>query len=228
MPTRVLIGLLAVLFVTGLGFAAQAQQEFAPPQGKGRVVVMLSGIDGARPYEGEARRVAKLGYDVILIDSTSIPRDSAPDVVRAAIAKALNMPHALPGKVALVGYFLGGGRALQSAQLSEAVAAVIVWYPATTAILDQDKWTAAIQVPILMFAGEDDVKTIGSGSSILCCSVNNARTLAAKTAAAGKPFELVTYPATAHGFIAGNAAYKSASYADASKRMDAKLAQALQ
>jgi len=73
---------------------------------------MLSGIDHAPPYEGEARRVAKLGYDVVLVDSNSIPRDSAPDVVRSYVENALKLPYALPGKVAVVGYSLGGGRAL--------------------------------------------------------------------------------------------------------------------
>jgi len=107
------------------------------------------------------------------------------------------------------------------------VAVVIAWYPATTAILDQDKWSMTIQVPILMFAGEEDTYKVSSGSSILCCSVTTARGLATKAAAAGKPFELVTYPSTKHGFILGHGGYNPASYADASKRMDARLAQTL-
>jgi dienelactone hydrolase len=223
---RPIVGSLGLLLATGLGLPAHAQQEFPPPQGKGRVVLMLSGIDRARPYEGEAKRVAKLGYDVILVDATTIPRDSAPDLLRTQIDKALKMPHALPGKVALVGYSLGGGRALQAAGMADQVALIVAWYPAVTAIVNQDQFASNLTVPILLFAGEDDKKTISDSSAVLCCSASLARALAAK--AAGKQLELITYPGTAHGFIAGHPAYKASSYDDASKRMDAKLGQSLQ
>jgi dienelactone hydrolase len=220
------IASLWALLLLCAGFGVQAQQEFPPPQGKGRVVLVLSGIDGAPPYEGEARRIAALGYDAILIDANTIPRDSAPAVMKAYIDKALAMPHALPGKVAIVGYSLGGGRGLQAAAMPAEVAVIIAWYPATTAIAHQGEYVKTLQVPVLMFAAEDDKQWINPASQILCCSIANARALAGL--AVGRPLELVTYRSTAHGFIAGKPAYNAQSYADASKRMTTKLAQYLQ
>jgi len=46
-------------------------------------------------------------------------------------------------------------------------------------------------------------------------------------AAAGRPFELVTYPNTQHGFIYGGGHYNAQAYADAMQRAAAKLAQYL-
>ena len=48
--------------------AAHAQQEFPPPQGKGRVVVVISGATGEARYESVAGQIARLGYDAILFD----------------------------------------------------------------------------------------------------------------------------------------------------------------
>jgi dienelactone hydrolase len=209
----------------GLASPVQAQQEFSPPQGKGRVVLVLSGADYAPPYEQEARRIAGLGYDAVLIDSTTVPRDTAADVLRTHIQKALQMPHAQPGKVALVGYSLGGGRALQASFMSDEVAVVIAWYPATTAILDRAGFIRNIRVPILMFAGESDRKM--TTATVQCCAIATARALATAAATAGKPFQLVTYPYTDHGFIDGHPNYNPEAYRDASHRMAATLAEYL-
>ena len=59
--TRLIHGTIAMIFVTlftGIAALAQAQSEFPPPQGKGRIVVVVSGKSGAAHYEppGEADR----------------------------------------------------------------------------------------------------------------------------------------------------------------------------
>jgi hypothetical protein len=213
-----------MVFTTCFALPAAAQREFPPPQGKGRVVLVLSGMDGEGAYVEEARRIAGSGYNAVLIDSNKIPRDNASDVLRAYIHKALQSSHSLPGKVGIVGYSLGGGRALQAAHMADAVAVIVAWYPATTAIMNQAEFVKGLQVPTLMLAAEDDRQTISPASPIQCCAIATARTLAAM--AAGRPLELASYPNTAHGFINGKF-YNAPSYADASRRMTAKLEQYL-
>jgi dienelactone hydrolase len=75
-----------------------------------------------------------------------------------------------------------------------------------------------LQVPVLMFAGEQDHY---KG----CCLIDTAHKLAAAASAAGKPFELVTYPRTDHDFIPGSKNYNADSYNDALQRMTARLKQ---
>jgi dienelactone hydrolase len=127
------------------------------------------------------------------------------------------MPHALPGKAAVVGFSLGGGMALYYAsQWPDLVAGVVAWYPATTFIKDVPGFAARLKVPVLMFAGEKD--TFRN-----CCLVENARNLAAAAKAAGQPFELVTYPKTDHDFVKDGAHYNADSYKDAFQRTSARL-----
>ena len=64
---RLVAVIAAAACVVGAG-AAQAQQEFPPPQGKGRVVVLASGLKGPGQIAPEARALAQQGYDVVLFD----------------------------------------------------------------------------------------------------------------------------------------------------------------
>ena len=75
----------------------QAQQEFPAPQGKGRVVVVVSGHDGAAAYTGFAAQIAQLGYDAVLFDANNIAGNESA-ALRAAIQQAQQMPHAIPDK----------------------------------------------------------------------------------------------------------------------------------
>jgi|HubBroStandDraft_2_1064218.scaffolds.fasta_scaffold280068_2 dienelactone hydrolase len=193
-----------------------AQQEFPPPQGKGRLVVVASGMSGPEHYTTVSREIAQLGYDVVLFDGNAMEGTHG-DGVKAAIAQAQQMPHALPGKAAVVGFSLGGGMALYYAsQWPDLVAGVVAWYPATTFIKDVPGFAARLKVPVLMFAGEKD--TFRN-----CCLVENARNLAAAAKAAGQPFELVTYPKTDHDFVKDGAHYNADSYKDAFQRTSARL-----
>lgn len=195
---------------------AFGQQEFPPPQGNGHVVVLVSGTAGPEHDKTFAHDIAALGYDVTVFDGNKILATGA-EGLRSAIEQARQMPHALPGKVALIGLSLGGGVALAyGSQMPNEVAVDIVWYPATGFYLRLPGYASRFKVPVLMFAGESD-------SYKNCCLISTARTIAADAVAVKAPFELVTYPGTDHDFIVGGSNYKPESYKDALGRTAARL-----
>jgi dienelactone hydrolase len=100
----------AALLATGS--LARAQEEIAPPQGKGRLVMVLSGMSGPEHYHRVAEVIASQGFDVLLYDGNAIA-GSHGAALKAAVAAAPGIAtHALPGKIGLVGFSLGGGIAL--------------------------------------------------------------------------------------------------------------------
>jgi acetyl esterase/lipase len=203
--------IIAALACLGAVSVAQAQQEFPPPQGKGRVVVMGSGMSGPEHYTIVAREVAELGYDVVLFDGNTWEGTHG-DGVKAAIQTALGMPHALPGKVALVGFSLGGGMSLYyGSQWGDQVAGGVLWYPANQFITDLPGWASRLAVPLLVFGGGKDHFRNG------CCTADKDTQLKAAADAAGKPFDLKIYPDADHDFVKGGAHYNSADDADAFK-----------
>jgi dienelactone hydrolase len=216
--TRTIYVLAAMI---GFAFIAGAQaQEFAPPGGKGRVIVAVSGSMGARAYEGPARKLASFGYDVILLDGNSMVGDHGVGL-KAAIDKAPQSPNALPGKVGVVGFSLGGGQVLGYApQWSDQVAVVVVMYPLTSVYKDIPAVVGRIKVPVLMFAGEKD--TLKN-----CCLIGTARAIASAAAAINAPFELVTYPNAGHDFVVEGMHYDSKAAADAWARTETMLKQHL-
>lgn len=197
--------------------SATAQQEFPPPSGKGRLVVVASGLFGPSHYTTVSKEIAALGYDVVLFDGSAMEHTHG-DAVKAAIAQAQQMPHALPGKVAIVGFSAGGGESLYYAtQWPDTVAGVIVWYPATSFIRNVPGFADRLQVPVVMFAGEKDHYRDG------CCTAETARTIETAAKAANKPFELTTYPGAEHDWVKDGQHYNAAAYADAFQRTSAKL-----
>jgi dienelactone hydrolase len=194
---------------------ALAQQEIAPPQGKGHVVVFVSGIAGPKHDKALSEAIAALGYDVYVCDGRQIAK--SPGSLRAAIQAAQQSPHALPGKVALVGVSLGGGFALAlGSEWPDVVAVDIVWYPATGFASRLAGFARRMSVPVLMFAGESD-------HFENCCLIETARAIAASAKANNAPFELVTYPGADHDFIKGGRNYNPGAYEDALNRTTAKL-----
>jgi dienelactone hydrolase len=195
---------------------ALAQQEFPPPQGNGRIVVLISGTAGPKHDKKFAQAIAALGYDVALFDGNKM-EGTGLQGLRSAIEQARQLPHAVPGKVALIGLSLGGGLALAYGSLIPSEVAVdIVWYPATGFFARFPGFARRIKVPVLMFAGESDTYRD-------CCLISTARAVAAAAAAAKVPFELVTYPNTGHDFIVGGSNYNPQSYKDALDRTAARL-----
>jgi dienelactone hydrolase len=192
--------------------AAHSQQEFPPPQGKGRVVVLISGVSGPSHYTEVAGEIAKLGYDVVLFDANAM-KGSHGQALKDAIQQALAMPHALPGKVALVGFSSGGGLSLYyGTQWPDQVAGAVVWYPANFFIHDVPKFANQLQVPVVVFAGGRDDFMHG------CCTAANDTELQAAAKAAGKSFDLTIYPDAKHDFVLGGSNYNAKDYDDAFRR----------
>lgn len=206
----------AVFFLAGVP-AALAQQEFPPPQGKGRVVVVSSGMSGPSHYTQVASEIAALGYDVLLVDGNSEENTHGAGV-KNAIQQALAMPHALPGKVALVGFSLGGGESMYyGTQWGDQVAGAVLWYPANKFIRDVPGFANRLQVPVVVFAGGKDHFREG------CCTADNDSAIEAAAKAAGKSFDLTVYPEANHDFVKGGDHYDSKAYDDAFQRMSAAL-----
>ncbi len=220
-PIRRFFPLLAVAAAAAASTIVIAQQEFSPPQGKGPVVVVASGLSGPPHYARVARDIAALGYDVVLFDGAAMEHTHG-EAVHSAILQAQQMPHALPGKVALVGFSAGGGESLYYAtQWPDLVVGAIVWYPATSFIKNVPGFVDRLQVPVLMFAGEKD------HYRDRCCTADNARMIAAAAKSAGKPFELYTYPTADHDFVRDGAHYNAEADTDAFQKTADRLKQLL-
>jgi pimeloyl-ACP methyl ester carboxylesterase len=200
--------LLGLLGLAGL-VSAHAQQEFTPPLGKGRVIVAVSGKLGSSAYEPAARQLASLGYDVFLYDGNQFVGDQGVGL-KAAIDKAPQSPHALPGKIAVVGFSLGGGQVLGYApQYADQVAVVVVMYPLTKVYKNINATVSRIKVPVLMFAGESDHFDDN------CCTIDKARAIAGAAADIKAPLQLITYPNVGHDFIVKGNHYDANAAADA-------------
>src|SRR6202142_3097309 len=196
----------AVLLVVPL---AHAQQEFPPPQGMGRLVVVTSGLSGPGQYKEVSTEIANLGYDVVLFDGNAEENTQGKGVKRD-IDKARTMPHALPGKVALVGFSLGGGMDLYyGTQLPDDVAGVVAWFPANAFIKDVPGFANRLQVPLVVLAGGKDHFRDN------CCAADKDTTLQQAAKSAGKSFELTIYPDANHDFNKGGNNYNPKDYADA-------------
>ena len=213
-----------------------AQTAYAPPGGKGRVVMVLSGHSGPSHYTTDAAAIAKLGYYAVLLDVKDIlaADGQGGERLRQATARAQASPNAVPGKVAVVGYSQGGGGALAYAtQMPNTVAGIVVYYPQTEFILrrsDVKTFVAKFKVPVLMMAGEADVYNN-------CCLIDTARSIDAAAHDAGVALEFVSYPGAKHDFnhseyaaarkLPPGLGYDSGAESDAWKRTTAALAKYL-
>ncbi len=210
----------AIIPVLLFAAAAQAQTEFTPPAGKGRAVVAVAGAAGMSAYEPVARRLASLGYDVFLVDGEKFVGDQGVGL-KAAVDRAQQSPNALPGRVGVVGFSVGGAQALGYApRWPDQVAVVVAMYPVTKVFKDINATVGRIRVPVLMLAGEKDTFRD-------CCLIGTARAMAGAAAAIGAPLELVTYPNAGHHFILEGANYDAGAAADAWSRTAERLKQYL-
>src|SRR5579862_4383127 len=155
-PVSNIVAAVLLFCAACIATSANAQKEFPPPQGKGHVVVLASGKSGPEHYEQFAQEIAAQGFDVVLVDSRPM-RGTSGAGLKTVIPAAQQMPHALPGKVALVCNSLGGAICLGYGSMwPDLVAVNIVWYPATNVFPDIPGFVARMKVPTLMFAGEKD------------------------------------------------------------------------
>ena len=201
------------------------QKDFLPKAGAGRVVVVISGQTGASNYTSISQDFADAGYYTVLVDGNDlwIKGGGGGKLLLGLIERAQASAHALPGKVGVVGFSLGGAAALSYAtRMPEHVATVVVMYPLTNFIQHPDEFVAKIKVPVLMLAGTAD--TYRS-----CCTIEMARTLdtAAKANADVAPlWALHEYEGAEHGFDM-NTSHARALVADSRDRAIAQLRQYL-
>ncbi len=205
--------------------AGPPQREYLPKVGTGRVVVVISGQTGASNYTSISEDFAAAGYYTVLVDGNDlwIKGGGGNALLQGVIARAQASPHALPGKVGVVGFSLGGGPSLTyAARMPEQVATVVVMYPLTSYIQNPADFMGKIRVPVLMLAGTADTYKN-------CCTIETARALA--DAAKANPdvaplFVLHEYPGAEHGFNM-NTSHQRALVADSRDRAIAQLRQYL-
>ncbi|MGZ3598240.1 MAG: dienelactone hydrolase family protein [Syntrophales bacterium] len=200
------------------------QKEYEPPKGKGRVVVVLSGHSGPDNYAYVAEDFAEQGYYAVLVDGNDfwVKSGGSEARLKGVITRSQQSPHALPGKVAVVGFSRGGASTLTYAtRMPGLVSAVVVYYPATQHITNPDNFVSKIKVPTLMFAG-------GRDTYKNCCRIETARKLAdaAKKSEGKVMLEVFEYPYAQHGFIIKSSkAWSPADTADAFRRTLSHLRQ---
>lgn len=161
---------------------------------------MASGYTGPGMYRDFCSRLAGLGYYTVLMDGKDLFDPGSLGLIvpgkenlQTVIAESKASPQAIPGKVSLVGFSVGGAGVLAyGAKLKDQVSAVVAYYPAITTMgRDMKTFAAALQTPVLLFAGEKDMY-------YNCCLIESMRELA--EAPKTVPFELVAYPQAHHGF----------------------------
>ena len=219
------------LLLTCVALAAHAddagppQKEYLPKAGTGRVVVVISGQTGASNYTSISQDFADAGYYTVLVDGNDlwIKGGGGNALLQGVIARAQASPHAVAGKVGVVGFSLGGAAALTyAARMPEHVATVVVMYPLTSFIQNPGDFVGKIKVPVLMLAGTADTY---KG----CCTIEKARALAeaAKTDPDVAPlFVLHEYEGADHGFDI-NTSHQRALVSDSRDRAIAQLRQYL-
>ena len=199
MPTviRILAGWL--FLQASLAFAGPPpQKEFEPRDGKGAALVLVSGQTGPGNYGELAKDLAGAGFYVVLVDGNDfwIKGGGGEALLRDVITRAQQSPHALPGKVAVIGCSLGGASVLTyAARMPELVNAVVAQYPLTSFITDAPGFVGKLRVPTLVLAGTFDTYKN-------CCLIENARRLGEAGKAATTPgiLQVHEYAGVDHGF----------------------------
>jgi dienelactone hydrolase len=194
-----------MLISTATAQTPQPQREiFAPASGQGSVVVVVSGASGVALYRDIARKLAALGYYVVLMNGNDVlmmsnDQSAGVSALRSVIGEAQSAALALPGKVALVGFSLGGGGVLvNSGALSDLVSAVVAYYPAISFVGDDlEPLASSLRAPVLLLAAEKDERA--------CCKIVSMRALEA--APKKVALELVVYPEAGHGFNLPNSSF---------------------
>jgi dienelactone hydrolase len=174
-----------------------AQTAYAPANGHGPVIIVISGQSGPFSYQTYAAELAQLGYYSVLVAGKDIlnPALTGPANLRKAIERAQRSQSAVKGKVAVIGFSLGGGGALyNAASMPDVVSMVIAYYPYTRTWVNKiDSLVKRFQVPVLVLAAQHDRYQD-------CCVIEMARAMEVAAKARGARFELVVYPEATHGF----------------------------
>jgi len=161
---------------------------------------MISGRTGTALYAPFARRLAETGYYVLLYDGNDFPfnqTEACQAKIRAIIKNEVQSSRRTIGKVAVIGYSLGGAVALAcAAGMPEEIAGIIAYYPATNFIADHDACVDRFRVPVVVLQGEED-------HYFDCCKVEMIRDMQQAALKKGQDVELIVYPQAGHGFNLG-------------------------
>lgn len=213
------ITLAALLAATPLA-GAQAAEWITAATDTRPVVLILSGASGVAPYREFGQKIAGLGYAAVLVDGNEVSilgAHSAANLSRV-LGQVQADARAQPGKVAVVGFSMGGGGALAHAtSRPQAVAAVATYYPAVSVLPNPAHTAAAVKVPTLILAG-------GRDRLNNCCLVESAREFEKAVTAGGGQLALVEYPQAHHAFNLQGASYREGDADDAWTRLRAFLA----
>jgi carboxymethylenebutenolidase len=189
-------------------------QTVHPPAQPGPIVIVISGASGPNNYQTIAGDVSRLGYYAVLLDGNDIltrQQDGAGNL-RKAIERAQSAKQALPGKVAVIGFSMGGGGALAfAANMPEQVNMVVTYYPSTAFVKDAGVLATRFRVPVLVLAGERDTYRN-------CCLIESMRAMETAAKQLGAKFELVVYPDGQHGFNLDGPRYRRDYETDAWRR----------
>lgn len=215
--SSVAAALLLSAFAAETGAQDLKTEVLVPSGGRGAGVILLSSDAGPAAHLPFARQLAQTGYYVVLADGKDflVPFDSGElrglhgaANLKHIIASVQSAPQAMPGKVAVVGFALGGSASLKhAAPIEESVSAVVAFYP-NLVLLGSDTagLAAAFKAPVLILAGEKD-RYAGKALREL--------TAAPKQAA----FETISYAASGHAFdMPTSAGYVAADATDASDK----------
>lgn len=183
---------------TETGPDGPAQTAYAPSGGKpGPVIIVISGHTGPNSYQFYAAELAQLGYYAVLVDGKDIlnPQHTGDANLSKAIDRAQHSPNAAAGKVAVIGFSLGGGGALYSAaNLPDTVSMVVAYYPYTrTWAKNIDTLVKRFQVPVLVMPG-------GLDRYNECCVIESMQAMEAAAKTRGLALSMVVYPEANHGF----------------------------
>jgi dienelactone hydrolase len=198
--SSILTALIMMCFVFSSCAGLTAPVRYEPSSGKGPVVLMISGRTGPMLYAEFARRLAETGYHVLLYDGNDFPfnqTQACQAKIRAIIKTEFPSSQRPIGKVAVVGYSLGGATALAcAAGMPDEIAVVVAYYPATKFITDHHACVDRFRVPIVVLQGEED-------RYFDCCIVETIRDIKQAALKKGRDVELIVYPQAGHGFNLG-------------------------
>jgi dienelactone hydrolase len=196
-PVVTILLSLAILDLASAQTQAPEREVFAPASGRGSIVIAVSGQSGPALYRDYSAKLAEQGYYVVLVSGNdiSLPGKTGPGAanLRRVMLDAQSATGAIAGKVALVGFSVGGIGVLgHGAPLKDQVSAVVLYYPAISFVSSQLKQFAlAMQAPALVFAG-------GKDQFSNCCLLETMRALEQEPKSVS--FQLVVYPEAGHGF----------------------------
>ena len=212
-----LIAKLTILVIgTAAGIASAQNIDFIfPKSGSGPAVILISGVSGTALYQDYANSIAELGYTAALVSGRDISNQpgASADNLRKVVEALRTDSRVKPGKIAVIGFSLGGGGALlHASNQAEVFSAVAAYYPAVSKIQGLSETAKMVNVPTLILAGEKDKFNN-------CCLIESIREFEGVAKSAGLPVEVHSYPDAEHGFNLKVPAFRAQDAADAWSRV---------